>query len=217
MRDNVLTLAVVALLALGASGVAAASMHASAADTASATALPANYTVDVVNPDAVSDEEVDQAIETAWANDDVQSYFDDGAAVHFEAWASEFDDDSILVEVQSQEAPKDTRVIADVDIDRQTVASVDEPVRITVPNAISINASDYDIRWVDGDEPGLEHENTSGNETVVRYTADQDPQIRFDETSMECDGDGTFDVEIADDNGTVSDLFTGKIVRFETS
>ncbi|MFD1587648.1 hypothetical protein ACFR9U_11685 [Halorientalis brevis] len=198
MRQKALTLAVAALLALGASGVVAATMDGSTADAASADVLPANYTVDVTNPEMVSDEAADTAIETAWANEDVRSHFDDGAAVHFDLWASELDDGVIHVSVAPMDDPDDTRVIADVALDQETVTSVDEPVTLNVSSAMSINASETDVVSVDGSEYELRRDDSAGEENATRLTADQAVQIELNESSIERRGNGTFTIEIDD-------------------
>ncbi|WP_139171126.1 hypothetical protein [Halorientalis regularis] len=82
MRRNLFTLVAVTLLAVGASGVVAATLDAPSADTQSADALPANHTVDVINPGDVSDDAVDRAVETAWADDEVRSYSGSEAKAH---------------------------------------------------------------------------------------------------------------------------------------
>ncbi len=217
MRDNVLTLAVVALLALSASGVVAASIDTPNADTTSATASPANYTVDISNPDAVSEEEVDQAIKTAWANDTVQSYFNGSAAVHFEVWASEFDEEIVHVKVAPQDAPEDTRVVADVDLDKQTVTSVDEPVTLNASNAVSLNAADYDIVSADGDELELNQDNESSDENVTKIPADQLSQIQLNESSIARGSDGTFTFQIGGGDETTMDVSSEDIIQIVLS
>ena len=187
MRTKALTLAVAALLALGASGGVTASTATPVADTASADALPSDHTVDVVNPDAVSDAAVDQAIETAWANDTVQSYFDDGAAVHFQVWATELDEDVVHVNVAPRDAPDETRVVADVALGENTVTSVDEPVKLTASNSISIDATEYDTA--------------------------QASQFSPDEDSMERGGDGTFSFTLEDADGLFTDVSAEDILR----
>lgn len=216
MRENLLTLALVALLALGASGVAAASMNVANADTTSAAALPANYTVDITNPDAASDEDVARAIETAWANDTVRSYFD-ADAVHFKVWASELDDRSVYVKVAPQDAPTYTRVVADVDPDKQTVTSVDEPVTLTASNAVSLNATDDDIASADGDELEVNRDNESGDENPTEITADQSSQVRLNESSMTRGGDGTFTFQVGGGDETTVDASPTEIVRIVLS
>lgn len=181
MRTKLAVLAVAALLALGTDSVVAA-MDTPTADIASDNALPANYTVDVINPGEVSDEEIDQAIETTWANDTVRSYFDDDAAVHFEVWASELDEDVIHVKVAPIEEPDETRVIADVNLSEQQVTYIDEPVKLNVSNAITINASDYDLNDADHSQ------DTNGEENATRLTADQAAQIELNESSIERGG-----------------------------
>ena len=217
MRDTVLTLAVVALLALGASGVVAADMDTATADTPSAAALPANHTVDVSNPDAVSDDEAEQAIKTAWANDTVRSYFDDSAPIHFEIWGSAVDDETVHVNVAPQDAPEDTRVVADVDLDTQTVTSVDEPVTLTATNSVSLDATEYDVVSADGDELELNQDNENSDENATKIPADRVSHIQLNESSMVRGGDGTFTFWIDDGDETTTDVSPADIMRIDLS
>ncbi|MFC7132093.1 MULTISPECIES: hypothetical protein [Salinibaculum] len=206
MRTKALTLAVAALLALGASGGVTASTATPVADTASADALPSDHTVDVLTPAAVSDAAVDQAIETAWANDTVQSYFDDGAAVHFQVWTSELDEDVVHVNVAPRDSPDETRVVAHVTLGENTVTSVtsvDEPVKLTASNSISIDATDYELQNADPER--------QDNET--RDDTAQASQFSVDEDSMERGGDGTFSFTLENEDGLFTDVSAGDILR----
>ena len=199
MRNKAIALVFAALLAFGASGVVTASMAPPAADTASADAPPDNYTVDIVNPDEVSDEDVTQAVSIAWANDEVRSYFDDGAAVHFEVWASELHDGIVHVDVAPMDAPDNTRVIADVDLDEQTVTSIDEPVAFNTTTAMSINASDGDSVSIDGAEYEQNRDDANDEESATRITADESFQLNFSDSTIEPQDDGTYRVDLTDD------------------
>ncbi|WP_336000214.1 hypothetical protein [Halorientalis halophila] len=201
MRRNALTLAIVALVALSATGVVAASMTAPTADTPSAAASPANQTIDVVNPEEVSDEEVDQAVDIAWANDEVQSYFDDDAAVHFEVWASELKDGIVHVDVAPQDAPDETRVTATVDLDAETVTDVSEPVKLNASSAISINETEYGIVSDDGDEFTLNDNNDEDSTeqhdiNATKITADQVHEEQFNMSTAESQDNGVFTIEL---------------------
>lgn len=208
MRTKLAVLAVAALLVLGTGSVVAA-MDAPTADTASDDALPVNYTVDVVNPGEVSDAAVDQAIETAWTNHTVRSYFDAGAAVHFEVWASGLDEDVIHVKAAPIDQPDETRVITDVDPSEQQVTYVDEPVELNASNAVAIDASDYDVDYTE------RNEDAGGEEDATRLTADRANQVRLDETSIERGGDGTFTFELEDDDGTTTTVPSDEIIRID--
>lgn len=212
MRDNALTLAVAALLAISASGVVAASMGTPAADSGSATALPANHSIDVVNPDEVSDQEIDQAIETAWANSEVQSYFDDGAGVHFQVWASELDDGIVHVTVAPIDAPDEMRVAVDTDPEREAVTSVTESVKLNASNATSFDLSAENVS-IEGDESEPAGDDTSSSENATRITADQAIQLQFNESSIEYQEDGTFTGEVEPRNDTHSERSS----RFDVS
>ena len=210
MRTKLAVLAVAALFALGTGSVVAA-MDGPTTDTASDDVLPANYTVDVMNSGEVSDEEVDQAIETAWSNETVQSHFDEGGAVHFEIWASGLDKDVIHVNVAPIEEPSETRVIADVDSSEQQVTSIDEPVKLNASNAITIDAGDYDIN-------GTEHsQETNDEENATKLTADQATQIELNGSSIDRGGNGTFSFELEDDDGTNTTAPSDEIIRIDLS
>jgi hypothetical protein len=196
MRYKTLTLAVAALLALGAGGVTATSMTNPAADTASADVLPANHTVDVVNPDEVSDEAVEQAIETAWANEDVRGYVEGNDAVHFEVWASELDDDTVYVDVAPIESPKDTLVRAHVNVTQQTVISTDEPVTLNASNATSITASEGGNVSVNGTDYDLNRNTEDPAENGTRYTAEQSTEFEINASSPSSQTGETFFVTI---------------------
>jgi hypothetical protein len=201
MRRNALTLAVVALVALSATGVAAASTTAPTADTPSAAASPANQTIDVVNPDEVSDKEVDQAVDTAWANDKVQSYFDDATAVHFEVWASELDDGIVHVDVAPQDAPDETRVMATVDLNDETIENVTEPVKLNASNAISINETEYDVVSAEESEFASTNDDTESveqeTENATKIPAEQlhEEQINMSLAESQCNGVFTVEME----------------------
>ncbi|SDY93234.1 hypothetical protein [Halopenitus persicus] len=208
MRTQLAVLAAVALLALGTGSVVAA-MDTPTADTASNDALPASYTVDVINPGEVSDDEIDQAIETVWANDTVRNYFDDGAAVHFEVWVSGLDEDVIHANIAPLEEPDETRVIADINLSERQVSYIDEPVKLNASNAITINASDYDLN-------GTGHsQDTNSEENATRLTADQATQIALNESSIERGGNGTFTFEVEDGDGTTTTIPSDEIIRID--
>ena len=208
MRTKLAVLAVAALLAFGTGSVVAA-MDTPTTDTASDDVLPANHSVDVIDPGEMSDEKIDQAIETAWANETVRSYFDDDAAVHFEVWASGLDEDVIHVEVAPIEEPDETRVIADVNLSEQRVTYIDEPVKLNASNAITIDATDYDLN-------DTEHsQNTNNEENATRLTADQATQIELNDRSIERGGDGTFTFEVEDDDETTTTVPSEEIIRID--
>lgn len=207
MRTKLTVLAVTALLALG-TGSAVAAMDTPTSDTASDDALPAKHTVDVINTGEVNYEEIDLAVETAWANDTVQDYFDDDVAVHFEVWASRLDDDVIHVKVAPIQNPDKTRVIADISLSGQQVTYIDEPVKLNASNAVTINASDYDLTDTDHSQDTSDEKNTSEG------TIDQTTQIDLNESSIERDGDGTFTFEIENNGGnTTTPVPSDEIVR----
>jgi len=119
-------LALAAVLAIATGG-------AVAADASTDDALPADYERDVVDPDGdLSDEAIDRAIETAWANEEVRAALSDDATPSFEVWAEDGDgavDASVWVSPVDG-SPEDT-VVADVDLDAGTVTDVSAPEVVT--------------------------------------------------------------------------------------
>lgn len=201
MRYKTLILAVAALLALGAGGVTATTMTTPAADAGSAAALPANYTVDIANPDEVTDEAAEQAIETAWADDDVQSYVEGNDAVHFEVWASELDDDTVYIDVAPLESPEDTLVRAHVNVDEQTVTSTDEPVTLNASDAISITASGEGDVSVNGTDYELNQNTQNTAETGSPYTAEQSTEFHINASTAGSQAGETFIVTMDTSEG----------------
>ncbi|APW98535.1 hypothetical protein CHINAEXTREME_12455 [Halobiforma lacisalsi AJ5] len=173
--------------------------------------MPANYTTEITNSDAMTDAEIDRALTTAWQNDTVQNYFDDGAAVHFDVWASELHDDTMYVKVAPIDAPDETRVIADVDLDRQAVTSTDEPVKLDTTDSVSIDASDIDL-----DQPDQQDE-PSDVEDVTQYSATETVEFDLNESSIEHGGDGTFDFTLGSESDTGITVSAGDILRIDLS
>ncbi|RLM63662.1 hypothetical protein [Halorubrum sp. Atlit-26R] len=112
-------------MALVAGGVSAAPMtHPSTAASADV-AQPVNYTTDTVDPDdKLTDSDVETARELAWANDSVRAVVDGDTPVHFDVWAPNGEDDHVSVWVEQNET---TVAIADIDLDAESVLTVDEP------------------------------------------------------------------------------------------
>lgn len=196
MRTTVTLLAVAALLTLGTGSVVATSMEDPTAN--SPEELPANHTVDVVNPDAIDDAQVDRAIETAWANDTVRGYFADDPAIHFEVWAPELRDDAVHVEVAPNDAPDETRVVATVDLNRHRVTSIEEPVTLNVTSATSMQFDDGSIKEVENGEEIVYETN------LTVKSADQADRLRIDARTLDREGDGTFSVEVDDEVSTAA-------------
>ncbi|WP_225335059.1 hypothetical protein [Halomicrobium urmianum] len=130
MHDKAVTLAVVAVLAVGASGVVAASTISpatAAAQPSGDEVQPANYTTNVVDPDdRLSDGDLATVRGLAWANESVRSDIetgsaDDGAPVHFHVEAL---DGEVQVYVAPHEGAPPT-VRADVDLASETITDVE--------------------------------------------------------------------------------------------
>ncbi|WP_135820285.1 hypothetical protein [Halostella litorea] len=120
MQRQLLTVAVAALLAFGASGVAAATTSPPTATPDGSPAdvvQPSNHTVEVVDPDGdLSERDVERAWRTAWQHDAVRDWFESGP-VHFQV-EDVGDDLEVYVAPDEDAAP---RVVADVDLDAGTV------------------------------------------------------------------------------------------------
>lgn len=127
MRQKALTLAVAALLAFGASGVVTASITTSPQPVATAqpadNALPTNHTVEVIDPhDRLSEQDVKNAQQLAWANKSVASSFENNASIHFQV-------EAIGDELQVYVAPQETsapRVMSVIKLQSQSVVSVEK-------------------------------------------------------------------------------------------
>jgi len=207
MRHKLAVLAVAALLALSTGGVVGATLD-TPTDESTETELPNDHTVENVNPDELSEEEADRALEAAWANETVRSYFDDDTGVHFKLWASAFDEDSVSVHAAPVDAPDDTRVIAEVDLTDGVVTRTHEPVRLNASNAIEIDGSNYDIETVDAQK------RADSDENATRISSDELHQVQLNESSIERGGDGTFTMEVEGDE-EVSD--SEEITRIDTA
>lgn len=118
------------------------------------------------------------------------SVFDERAGVHFEVWASELDEDVIHVDVAPIGEPDQTRVATAVDQSKQQVTAVNEPVKLTASDAVTIDGSDYDIVETEGTE------DTGDEENATRLTADQAIQGQINESSIERSDDGTLTGEV---------------------
>lgn len=198
MRHKTLTLAVAALLAFGASGVVAASISPSPSATTAAQspaddASPVNYTVEVIDPhDQLTAQEVEKARQVAWANEEVRSYFEDGAAVHFEVWAPQPNENRTVVSVAPAESPDKSRVLANVHLDHpngEQVTDVKEPRILNESSMRSVNLTD--------------------NGTFAVESDNQDEQVDGDETTKLGSGKSiTFDVQVEDTDGTVVYIHT---------
>ncbi|GGL66674.1 hypothetical protein [Halocalculus aciditolerans] len=180
MQRKALTLAVVTLLAFGASGAVAASIgpspSAATAQSPAADASPANYTVEVTDPyDRLSAGEVETAWQVAWKNDTVRNHFEDDSPVHFEVWAPQPDENRVVVSVELADEPDSARVLATVHLDNpagERVSDVKEPTPVTSNGTFSVESGEY--HSVDTGEP-TEFE-TGGSITIAVSSGNVDPE-----------------------------------------
>lgn len=192
MRTKIAILAAATLLILGTGSIVAA-VDEPRNDTVSEDELPANFSVDVTNSEKVSDEGVDQAIKTAWANDTIQSYFDKNEPVSFEIWASGLDGEAIRVKAAPIKGADETRVTATVDLSEQQVTSITEPMKLNSSRADTISTSDYNLNATQSVD------DTSDKENATRLTSDQADQVDLNQSSIERSDDGTLTFEVDDD------------------
>jgi hypothetical protein len=112
-----------------------------------------------------------------------------------------FEDDEIVhVDVAPQDAPDETRVMATVDLNAETVTDVTEPVKLNASNAISINETEYGIVSADGDEFTLndgDEESTEQHDiNATKITADQLHEEQINMSSAESQGEDVFTIEL---------------------
>jgi hypothetical protein len=146
MRHETVTLAVAALLALGAGGAVAASMPAADASPAP-DGQPSDYTVDVVDPDdRLTEQEVTELRRLAWSADEVRRQFEGTETVHFHIEAVG-DDLEVYVATDEQAPPK---VVAEVALDDEEVTDVQSLNNtMTADAATSIELSPVDESALD--------------------------------------------------------------------
>lgn len=187
-------LAVTALFVLGTGGVVAATVTdtpiAPTVDAPSDTASPANYTVEVVDPDdELNEQDVEDAREIAWANETVRSYFSANESVHFKVWASRTDDGNVSVWLSTNESAP-ARVVADVGAG--SVTDVDEPETLTADEFVKLDLDENSIEEGDDGvyriEPSDDEAagNATGDGNAVRLTAN-------DSTVVHCGRNGSDD------------------------
>ncbi len=196
MRHKVLTLAVVALLAFGASGVSAASIDSNPSVASSQSpaddASPANYTVEVVDPnDRLSEQDVENARQLAWANETVNSAIENGGSAHFHV-------EAVGDELQVYVAPNRTaapRVQAVVDLGSESVDKVEELNTVLMADEMetdqlaTLNVSNGDA----GETRTVKA--ASGAETI---TADEVSVCEDFNVAVESDGAVSIPLETAD-------------------
>jgi hypothetical protein len=119
MRTKLIALALAAMLVIGTGGVVAAGTSSGT----SAEQLPDDYTVDVTDPfDELSSDDVEEAIATAWSNEQVRRALDVREGLHFEVVGG-----PDQVEVHLKPGPDaETEVVAEISPDG-TVTEVFEP------------------------------------------------------------------------------------------
>lgn len=206
MRHKTLTIAVVALLAFGASGVVSASLapnHSTNMPTQSPVenALSGNHTVEVIDPDDRLDERAaTDAWQTAWANETVRDHFEDGTAVHFHVEAVG-DELQVYVAADENSPP---RVEADVDLNNETVVGVEVLHNVATAEDVEtmdlapINASEF----APGEPVTLNV--ASDNDTVTVDSSEMEDET-YETIDSVGNHDGEYTVEVVTDASVESD------------
>jgi hypothetical protein len=176
MRTKLIALALAAMLAIGTGGVVAAGTSSGTP----AEQLPDNYTVEITDPSAeLSSDEVDEAIATAWSNDQVQSAIDVSDGLHFEVVAG-----TEQVEVHVKPGPDaETEVVAEISPDG-TVTEVFEP-ELTADESMSSSLSPDEYETVEQSDA----EEQTGDEYDVKLNADESIMLGTDEYDVELTAD----------------------------
>lgn len=194
MRTKVIALVLAAMLVVGVGGVVAAG---ASSDSPSAEQLPDSYTVDISDPsDRLSSDDIEEAIETAWTNEQVQSKFETNSNVHFDVVA-------VTGQVQVGVAPgpgADDQMVAKIGPDG-TVTDVFDPNQ-TSGNATTVKlegSTDFD------EEDHVEivgSQTESSDEYDEKMSANQSTTVDVDPdnvTTIEDGGHVSFDKEESDD------------------
>ena len=194
MRYTTATLAVLALVALVAGGVSAAPMTNPSTAPSADVAQPAEYNIDTVDPDdKLTNQDIETARELAWANDSVRAAVDVDSPVQFDVWAPNGEDDHVSVWVEQNET---TVAIADIDLDAESVLTVDEPTVLSSDETESfevettLNSSAADIKTVSSpnETEGFAVEttlNSSATDSVFEVTTDIPEDTTVDGESNE--------------------------------
>ena len=178
MRTKLIALALAAMLTVGTGGVVAAG--ASSGNT-SVAQLPDDYTVNVTDPfDELSSDEVDEAIETAWSNERVQSALDTGDDLHFNVVAGT---EKVQVGVAPGPGAED-QVVVKTGPDG-TVTDVFEP-SLTADDSETLSLAEP-VDFAEDNELRIETEEPEYDE---KLSADQSVEIAVDHTEMTLLEDG---------------------------
>ncbi|SFS54179.1 hypothetical protein [Halostagnicola kamekurae] len=211
MRNNILTLVVAGLLAFGASGVVAASVSPGpqmmdANPSSVDEVLPENHTSEVIDPhDRLSEQEVKDAQQLAWANENVTSYFEDSASVHFQV-------EALGDELQVYVAPQETaapRVMAVIEMDSQSVVTVEQLQNVkTADDVRTAKPSSGDLVISDGPSEFI----SSGEFNKTQYFAENTTETESGESATFVSSGELSSTQISTENMTV--LENGEDITF---
>lgn len=204
MQSKLIALALVAALALATGGVAAATGASPAVhDSDESTTehpLPDDYTVEVTDRhDVLSDDDVEAAIQAAWADEELRSYVEDADSVHFDLWAPDADEDRVAVSVASSDEPGQTRASGTYYVGTDTLTDVREPLTADESTTMDLEPSgENTVEVEDGgslelsedsetDEPNDEPSET---ESAVEVPADELITVEYDAENTTVVSDG---------------------------
>jgi len=207
MRTTQVALALVAALALLTSGVAAATGASPAVhdsdEPATEHTLPDDYTVEVTDRhDVLTDEDVEAAIQAAWADDELRSYFADGESVHFDLWAPDADEDRVAISVSPADEPGQIRVSGTYYVGSDTFTDVREPlsadettsmdVELTGDNTVMIeDGGSIDFSEGTPSEEAAANDEPAENDEAIDVTADELITSEYDPSNLTLVSDGS--------------------------
>lgn len=186
MRTKLIALALAAMLTVGVGGVVTAG---ASSGNASGEQLPDDYTVEVTDPfDELSSDEVDEAIETAWSNEQVQRSLDTGDDVHFDVVAGT---ENVQVAVAFDSDAED-QIVARIGPDG-TVTDVFEP-SLTAEESKTLDTAEQ----VDSSEDDIVRVEVEDHEYDEKLSADQAMQFEVKNMTLLEDGESV-SVEVAEE------------------
>lgn len=180
MQQKAITLAVVALLALGTSGVVAASITASpqagpTGHSPSNDVSTSNHTVDVIDPnDRLTERDVTTAWQLAADANSVREHVDEDSSLHFQIEAL---GDELQVYVAPSEEASPT-VLAVVDLESESIVSIealDNVVQATETTTMEVSPAE-------GTTPDSSNDTTryTASESVIVVSAEELIATQFD-------------------------------------
>lgn len=200
MNTKLVALALVAAVALATSGAVAATGASPAVHDAGASTtdhpLPDDHTVEVTDRhDVLSDEDVEAAIQAAWADEELRSYFEDADSVHFDLWAPDADEDRVSVSVAPADEPGQTRVSGTYYVGADAFTDVREPITADEMTSQDLELSgENTVEVEDGGSLDLsettDEPNDESGENAVEVSADALVTVDYDAANTTLVSDG---------------------------